>query len=305
MSDKNGAPISFYQRFSTETLETMLREMTLSDAELDMEQMDLILTELKSRDPDHETMAPEDALRVFQEEYSGNESGYLDCAYEEEETQTSQVDAKPNHLKHKRIGIRALAIAATMAALIFGSALAAQAGGFDAFGAVANWTSEVFGFGNVYKPPEGSAEFVWPEADVPEGTEFESLQDALDAYGIDYMTFQIAEPLWFPDGYECCEIYVDYDASISFAYFFAAYENEYGSRINVLFKGYNDAPSTTYEKTDAPVEEYTIGDQTYYVFSNTYNENVAWTTDHFECCVYGTVTRDVVKAVAESIYNAR
>lgn len=303
MSDNNGAPISFYQRFSTETLETMLREMTLSDAELDMEQVDLILNELRSRDPDHQTMAPEDALRVFQEEYSGNESGYLDCAYEEEEKQTSQVEEKPNHLKRKHIGIRALVIAAAMTALIFGSAIAAQAGGLDIFGAVANWTSEVFGFSDIYVPPEDTDEFVWPDVDVPEGTEFESLQDALDAYGMTLESFEIAEPKWIPDGYECCEIVVNYDPTFPCADFYAAYENEYGSRFSVQFESYVSTPVMTYEKNDAPVEEYTIGKRTYYVFSNKHTEQVAWTTDHFECFVFGTVTRETVRAIAESIYH--
>lgn len=305
MSDKNGAPISFYKTLSTETLESMLRDITLSDAELDTEQMDLILSELRNRDTVTETMAPEDALRVFQEEYSGNESGYLDCAYEEEETQTSQVDVKPNHLKRKRIGIRALVIAATMAALIFGSVIATQAGGFDIFGAIANWTSEVFGFRDIYIPPgdTDTTEFVWPDADVPEGTEFESLQDALDAYGITFEFFEIAEPQWIPDGYECCELYADYDTSFPYADFYAAYENEYGSRFSVQFNSYVDTPSMVYEKNDAPVEEYTIGNRTYYVFSNNHTENVAWTTDHFECFVFGTVTRETVRAIAESIYH--
>lgn len=302
MSDKNGAPISFYHRFSTETLENMLRDMTLSDAELDMEQMDLILSELESREPNPNAMAPEDALRVFQEEYSGNESGYLDCAYEEKETQTSRVDANPNHPKHKHIGIRALIVAATVTALLFGSVIAAQAGGFDVFGAVANWTTEVFGFGDVYKPLEepDASEFVWPDNNVPEGTEFSSLQEALDAYGID---FEIAEPTWLPSGYTTKEILAHYDSKISNAYFLVCYENEYGSTICVTFQNYNDVPGVTYEKNDAPVEEYTIGNITYYVFSNTRTEKVAWTTAHFECCVYGTVTRETVRAVAESIYH--
>lgn len=302
MSDKNGAPISFYHRFSTETLENMLRDMTLSDAELDMEQMDLILSELESREPNPNAMAPEDALRVFQEEYSGNESGYLDCAYEEKETQTSRVDANPNHPKRKHIGIRALIVAATVTALLFGSAIAAQAGGFDVFGAVANWTTEVFGFGDVYKPLEepDASEFVWPDNNVPEGTEFSSLQEALDAYGIN---FEIAEPKWIPEGYECRQVGADYDPNLSFAFFLAAYENEYGSSIIVQFLSYVDTPTMTYEKTDETIEKYTIGNQTYYVFSNNYTENTAWTTAHFECCVYGTVTRETVKAIAESIYN--
>ena len=306
MSERNGAPISFYKKLSTETLESMLRDITLSDAELDMEQLDLILTELKSRDTNTETMAPEDALRVFQEEYSGNESGYLDCAYEEKETQTSKVVASTAHHKNTRIGLRAVVIAATMTAFIIGSMIAAQAGGFDVFGALARWTNEVFGFGDIYNKPAdaytdtASSEFLWPNANVPEGTEFDSLQDALDACGID---FEVAEPTWLPDGFQPDDCTVIYDSTIPDAYFFASYVNEYGSRIGITFQSYIDTPSVTYEKTDAPVEEYTIGDITYYVFSNERTEKVAWTTDHFECCVYGHVTREEVRAIAESIYH--
>lgn len=306
MSERNGAPISFYKKLSTETLESMLRDITLSDAELDMEQMDLILTELRSRDTVTETMAPEDALRVFQEEYSGNESGYLDCAYEEKQTQTSEVAGNTAHHKHTRIGLRAAVIAATMTAFIFGSMIAAQAGGFDVFGALARWTNEVFGFGDIYNKPADanantdSSEFVWPNTGVPEGTEFSSLQEALDAYGID---FEVAEPTWLPDGFEFDEYLVRYDATAPDALFYASYINEYGARIGVTFQSYISTPTVTYEKTDAPVEEYTIGDITYYVFSNERTEKVAWTTEHFECCVYGHVTREEVRAIAESVYH--
>ena len=302
MSDKNGAPISFYQRFSTETLEKMLREMTLSDADLDMEQLDLILTELKSRDLGHESMAPEDALRVFQDEYSGNESGYLDCAYEKKEKQTSQTEIKPNRQKRKHIRFRVLVIAAAMTALIFGSMIAVQASGYDVFGAIGTWTSEVFSFGDVYGPTnsEASADFTWPDTGETRGTGFSSLQEALDAYGID---FEIAEPKWLPEGFNFEEVQISYDANTPLAYIFATYNNPQGIKICVSFSNYVDAPTAVYEKTDSPVEEYTIGDITYYAFSNTYTEKVAWTTEHFECCVFGRVTRSTIKAVAESIYN--
>lgn len=302
MSDKNGAPISFYQRFSTETLEKMLREMTLSDADLDMEQLDLILTELKSRDLGHESMAPEDALRVFQDEYSGNESGYLDCAYEEKEKQTSQTEIKPNRQKRKHIRFRVLVIAAAMTALIFGSMIAVQASGYDVFGAIGTWTSEVFSFGDSYGQADyaDSSEFEWPDTGETRQTGFSSLQEALDAYGID---FEISEPKWLPEGYEFKEAFVNYDPEASLIDIFADYINPQGTMICISMNNYTGTPIAVYEKTNAPVEQYTIGSITYYAFSNIYTENVAWTTEHFECCVYGYVTRDVVKAVAESIYN--
>lgn len=305
MSQQNHIPASFYKNFSTETLESMLRDMTLSEQDLDMEQLDAIMAELDHRTGAVETMPPEEAWEMFHEEYSENESGFLDCAYEETEPQTSEAEINaeitPNH-KRTRMGLRVVIVAATLTALIFGSMIIAQAAGADVFGAIANWTNEIFGFGNIYDQPldRESTEIVWPEVDIPSDTEFSSLQEALDAYGID---FEIAEPTWLPEGYEFESVTINYNPSFPDAYFYASYRNKYNAMIAISFQSYVDTPAAVYEKNDAEVEEYTIGNITYYVFSNEKTEKVAWTTDHFECCIYGHVTRDVIKAIAESIYH--
>ena len=302
MSQQNNIPASFYKNFSTETLESMLRDMTLSEQALDMDQLDAIMAELDHRTGAVETMPPEEAWKMFRNETEDSEPIYLECACEEIEKEMPEVESHAPHHRQTRIGLRAVLIAATLVVVIFGSMIVAQAGGVDVFGALARWTDETFGFGSTYyeSTSEENDPFEWPVSNTPADAQFQTMQEALDAFGID---FEIAEPKWLPDGYKTSELVTYYDPTLPDAYFYVSYLNEGGSMIAVQFINYIDLPATIYEKTDAPVEEYTIGDITYYVFSNERTEKVAWITDHFECCVYGHVTREEVRAIAESIYR--
>lgn len=290
MPEKNGAPISFYHKLSTETLNNMLRDMTLSPEELDLGQLDLILRELRTREDAATTMDPEEALGVFQKYYAGTESGYLDCAPKEARSQL------PPQKKRKKKSLRTLFLVATVAVLVFGFILVAQAGGMELFGPVASWTPSRFSFQDIYDTPEEQP-FVWPQGEMPDSSQFSSLQEALDAYGFQG---ELHEPTRLPEGYTMQDLSINYIPDLPYVSFLVGYQTQTGSRITVSFTSLQDDRKNAYEKTADPVESYSIVDTTYYAFSNTDVEDVVWLTEHFECCVYGTEPRDTIIEIATS-----
>jgi hypothetical protein len=300
----------FYKTLSTETLEQILRDMTLSENELDMEQLDCILAELNSREDAEGTTDPKEALRLFEAAYSGEESAYLDCAYVEKPT--SAVEEAPK--SKKRPWKRLLWIAATISAIMIGLLLVAQACS-SKFGAVASWTSSQLGFGE--KMAEAEAEelaadqaSVWPpEADEDLGSSFDYVSDAdclalygtfqalMDAY---HVAPEIDAPKYIPEGFQLtglrrCPFY-------PWMQFFARYENDSGECFFIEFTSYDTDPATVYEKTDDPVQIVEIEDHAFHVFSNEANETVAWVTTHYDCSVMGTISQDELLKIAESIY---
>lgn len=316
MSDKNGAPKSFYKNFSTQTLESMLRDMTLSDAELDMELLDCVLSELDSRQGAPSTMAPEDALKIFEEEYSGNESIYLDCAHEDKEKQTFPAEPIPS--RRKKSWKRPLLIAAAVTVLVIGTLGIVGASSPDMLGNLASWTRGQFGFGNQMASKEESeraadAAEIWPptpdeeiaseysfdydnDQDVRE--KFGTLKELLDTY---HVAPEIDAPAYMPEGFHLVEL--KRSPTNTWMYFYAFYEDDNGQNIAVCFDSYGEGgPTTEYEKTDDPIQIVDIEDISFHAFSNTGNETVAWITKHFECTVSGKLPRNELLKIAESIY---
>jgi hypothetical protein len=304
---------SFYKTLSTETLEQILRDMTLSENELDLEQLDCILAELSSREGAPSTLAPEAALKIFEETYSGNESVYLDCAYEEKNQQTSTAETKPSRRKHS--WNRIILVAATVSAIMIGSLLMAQAAGANIFGTVASWTSTQLGFGEKMADAEAEERTanqatVWPpEADEDLGSSFDYASDTdclalygtfqalMDAY---HVAPEIDAPKYIPEGFRLvglrrCPFY-------PWMQFFARYENDSGECFFIEFTSYDTDPATVYEKTEDPVQIVEIEDHAFHAFSNEANETVAWVTTHYDCSVMGTISQDELLKIAESIY---
>lgn len=315
MSDKNGAPVSIYKNFSTQTLESMLRDMTLSDAELDMELLDCVLNELNSREGAPSTMAPEDALKVFEEEYSGNESIYLDCAHEDKEKQTSPAEPIPS--RRKRSWKRTFLIAATVAVLVVGTLGIVEAASPNTLGNLANWTKGQLGFGNQMASKQDAelaadeAE-VWPpvpdeDIESEESFDYDNDQDVREKFGTlkallnaYHVAPEIDAPAYMPEGFHLVEL--KRCPTNTWMYFYAFYEDDNGQNFSVQFDSYEDVPTMSYEKTDDPVQIVDIEDISFHAFSNTANETVAWITKHYDCSVSGKLPRNELLKIAESIY---
>lgn len=191
--------------------------------------------------------------------------------------------------RRRRTG-RAWRMALTAAITVIcmmGSLVVAQAAGRDVLGALAQWTDEVFSFGEVRS--DGAV-------DVPKDG-FASLQAALDAYGIT----EVSEPTWIPEGYRFKSVTVDCRTNGDLIGMAAEYSNGTYT-LFVEFNNYRDEPSMQIEKTDVPVETFAVHDTTVYLLENINNNAAAWMTEHFECCITGAVEKSELQQMVLSIY---
>lgn len=277
-----------YRNLPTEELQNKLRCEAFADGALDMELVDQILSELKRRNADMPRQLPEDAWQEFQSEYADTESSYEACAYAKPDTQSGL-----SPIKAKKHG-RGFVIAAAAAAALLVSLVSVQAAGFDLWGTIARWTTELFGFG----PPARQALVVdgkWPEIGPESSQTFDSLQDALDAYGV----MEIMAPEWIPDGYVLqsaaaarSNVWLD---------FIAVYLNADQESLIISYCSSNDAAFAVYEKLASNPELSTLNDRAYYSVDNSENISVIWSTEHFECLITGPVTKAEGLKILDSI----
>lgn len=303
MSEKDGVGSidGIFSHLSTEELKNRLRYATITEDKLDMELLDQLMAELDKREPIHITMTPEEALKVFYTEYAGQESIYLDCAYEPH-NQTNKTDYLVNTRK-RPVPFRAALIAAVIVVFIIGTLVVAQAAGIDVFGAIARWTDEVFTFSshdNIALSPNDDAakdspieSSVVSEYTVDSG--YQTLGGVLKTYGINRQII----PTWIPDGFEQTELMISEFAGvvgISVDYFFG--ELYFSMQVNIT-----ENPHTAFEKTDADPEVLRINNTDYFLIENTVTNMVTWYIDGCECYIVGSLSKEDIKKMIDSIYE--
>lgn len=283
-----------YDSLSTEALESILR----ADAQqLDNDDAILYIAEIleKRAAAKHEyTFDTEAKKEEFNQWYLPYLSDGQPLSSEVEDTNGNIIDLQshPKRAHRKTITLlRCACIVVATVVMLFAVSLAASAMmGTNLWTVIANWTDEVFGFGNVEEHTGMQDAEVTTDAEAEQA--FSTLQEALDAYGIT----EVREPS-IPDGFEVSSIKAGDDAYG--LYFYAIYVDG-EVFLSVYFNEYTGVPSTVYEKTDAQVEIYQAGDTVFHYFSNTTNNTIVWLTEHFECRIAGGVSTDILKAIAGS-----
>ena len=107
-------------------------------------------------------------------------------------------------------------------------------------------------------------------------------------------------PTWIPEGYSYDDIdELETDDMKMIRYFFRG-ENEKELISIFVFYLYNDI-KINYEKDDSPVETFNKDGLTYYLMGNVNTNTFIWRNGSFECQVDGTVSRDELKQMIDSI----
>lgn len=233
----------------------------------------------------------------------------------------SETEAKPENLEHtaspqmpqpsikapsKRVirfkqVRRTVLVAAAAIACMLAVMVTVQAAGVDVFGAMARWTEDVFSFGQI--PPDSQVsdnltqETAGQETEAP-STEFASLQEAFDIYG---MT-EVHEPAWLPDGYTLGELDVTCLDDPFLRTFAASYTNGEGS-VSISVASYEGKPITQVQKTGSPVEVIKKGGITFYLIQNTESYTIAWYTSQYEYYLSSKSGEDILWKVAESMFS--
>ena len=232
----------------------------------------------------------------------------VDEAYADFQRTLRDIQPEPVPAKRPRrfhTVLRTALAAALVAACIFGGMVTAQAAGIDVFGTIARWTKDLFSFGDIIyheaKDTGKPEESVGPGTQKdPQSSEFDSLQDALDYYGIT----EVTAPTWLPEGYELTGISV---TDIPDANYFVL-DASYGNGAEALcfnISCYTDIPDKQVEKEGTIVKTFDHDGVTFSIIENEESRIIAWTTEQYECYVNGAYDLDqsVLQEIVYSMFD--
>ena len=203
--------------------------------------------------------------------------------------------------KRRRPVFRTALIAAIAIACMFAAMVTAQAAGVDVFGAMARWTQDVFSFGQIApdsRVSDDPAQETAGQGSEAPSTEFASLQEAFDAYG---MT-EVHEPAWLPDGYTLAELNVTCQNDPFLRVFEATYTDDEGY-VGLSILSYKGQPSTQVQKIDGPVESVEKDGTVFYHIENSKGRMIAWYSDQFEYYLSGDVEGDILWKIANFMFE--
>lgn len=190
-------------------------------------------------------------------------------------------------------------VAAVVAILVvLGSMVTAQALGIDVFGAIARWTNETFHFATSSQNGDTfNTDIQNSNGYSPDG-EYGSLQEALDACGID----QNLEPKWLPEGFELAEASVSSQPSpVSIRAKYVSGDSSF-SLVTFLYDSPDAVDYTIFEKDTADVLSYERNGITYYIMTNNQRITAAWMPDNqILCSIIGDLSVVEVQQLINSM----
>jgi len=278
--NRTGRDFSMYDAMDDEQLRQILRDDASktegedTDLELMLHIMEVLARRRRETSKD---ISPEESLEQFKKKYTYTDNSLI---------------SEKRPAKKKTVGFsrwqKWVATIAAVLVLVFGSAITAQAFGFDLFEIIAKWTRETFHLssyddvGNVDEPS--------PNTKNP----YASLQDALDKYQVEYKLV----PSWIPEGY--VEDSVETKETPKQRVYVAKYVREDGT-IKIRIADYLSGYPLQIEQSEDLIEKYEYNGVDYYIFNNYEQLRVVWVKEHYECCIIGDLTISEMKEIIESI----
>lgn len=221
-----------------------------------------------------------------------------DCAEDAapERPDRSSIEVPPKRTRRFSRLWRTLLIAAAAVGCMLAAMVTAQAAGLDVFGAMAQWTQDMFSFRRVPSDNEVKDSPNGGDHAGREAQSFASLQEALDAYGVT----QVHEPIQMPAGFVINKCGVEHSNALNRTAFYADYVNN-RDRIAVNIMSYEGKPILLAQKTDEPPELKEWNGTTFYFVENAYSSIVAWYDDAYEYYVSGKLGREILWKIAVSM----
>ena len=196
--------------------------------------------------------------------------------------------------KRSRGALRRTIPVAAAAALILGTMISAQAMGVDVFGKIARWTEETFHFSSV---EQAAVITKYPLAEGERMT-FETLEDAVDAFGI---TAPIV-PKRIPDGLSLTGVTALYNASGIEIY--AAYEGDGDAELFAVdYREVAAGGETIVEKDASSVGLYERNGIGHYLITDKGCEKAIWQNGELECFMARMIARQEMREIIDSIYE--
>lgn len=260
----------------TDELAELTEEITSGSCDLEL--LNAYLEVLDEKDPLPFEIDPEESLAAFHEKH-----GLL-----EEEL------SSPRRKRPKSPRFPTKAAASIAAVLICGSVLA-QACGVNIWGTIARFTSETF---HMEKAEVPYAEITIHPIAEGDSAEYDSLQDAVSAFGI---TDPLA-PTWVPERFGSPDVHVEYKSSG--ICIFADYETEKDS-LSIRFNESSRSTQRMVEKDSSPDISHICRGIDHHIVVDQSLVKVSWSNGVFECHMSGTMTEKEAREIIDSIYKGR
>jgi hypothetical protein len=290
--------LSKFDTMSTESLNEILRQDSQmpNDENSDMDAIQYILEVIAKRekkDPKLDFTDVDVAWNRFNENYRssfGDRQSLDDQSLYDfnEENQMPLQDRKPisftkenrSHRHGRRNLLRFVSVAAVLIFVVFAGSFTVYALGFDLWGAVAQWTKEIFGFTTV--------------SDSDNNIQSTNL---LGEYGISEKLI----PTWLPDGYQFDSS--DVAQTPKRTTFLLKYVSE-ESEILITITMLSEPAMSIYEKDGAPIVEYETEGIVHYIMDNNGVANIVWVKENYECSITGNFNVADAKKMIKSIYRS-
>lgn len=243
-----------------------------------------VLLQKEQENPSGRLPDVDKAWADFQTEYKNCPATENHCATPVEESAQESVS---NGSRHKHQFVRRLAsIAAVFAAVIL-SMIVVQASGIDVLGAIARWTEDTFHFEVTNSYAEDNNPVM-------------HLQEAIGLIGIP----ESLSPIGIPDNYEIESISTTENAD--FRLFVCGIMDLRGSTVSLTIVqrlSKNAQEFDQYEKDTESVEEYQIGNRTFYLLSNNSTSTAVWSDGQYSISIVGDMTASDMQQILNSLYG--
>lgn len=287
---------TFFDQLSTDQLEKMIDLGMDLPASENRKALLRILEVLEERENDVDVEKAWEEFQMYYNIPEGTgielyETGEFPEAKEAESAKTKEKSRVVSFPRLRAVG-RVAVVAAVTFVMMITTAVAAQAAGYDVFGALGRWTDETFRFEITGSVPEEP-----PQEQIMHRNEF---QEKIADIGI----AQNLAPSWYPDGFEPYEVKSE-EMEGEFYTAWCEYRNEeegtsYSVWVDLVYNS-EWIEGDSFEKDDSPVEKYESKGRLFYIMSNVDTITATWSNGKNVITIAGQIAEDDVEQIIDSI----
>lgn len=298
MPEKDTENMKKYDDYSVEELRAELQRYFLY-SELDdeaVDEMEQILAVLRKKAPFHHPHTTEEMWSEFRSEHA-EEFAALGIRKNEDAEEVMDKGPKAEVIEkrsgaksaemHSRRGrgfLRIAMVAAAMVVFIIAVSVTASAMGYNLWGWMPKWNSELLSF----------------ESESPQietnSISLHGIPSVLTSLGIDEPLY----PTWLPDDLMRIESVFEEDP----LFLHEAYSGN-DRFLSITISPSSGSESAKYQKSQNPPIEYNSGNVVHYVFDNSNNIQAVWNTERYSTVIAGNITLDEMKRIIDSVYEVK
>lgn len=226
----------------------------------------------------------EESLKRFHEKYAS--------VFSAVEANTAAAPVSSPEKKHFRPALYKKLIAAAVLVLLLGS-VTVQAFGWNVFGAIAHWTSEIFQMKDNSTP---HARIRTNPLAEDEEVYYDTLEEAVEAFGIT----EAIVPKRLPERFKLTRVWATNKASgvIICADYVSGDE-----ALQIRYTEVDNLNFSSLEQEDNDVEVDFKGKIKHYLLSDLGRQKAFWQNGELECRISGNITKQEMKDIVDSIYE--